>query len=109
MEDKQILEYASQYIKTIDVNFQKCRRSSIDDMKFQENLTSILNQLSTSTQPDNHVLIALEKFYQSSSLLIGLSTLALDEKTYQAWREYDAFHFESVKPALKLYGPSVVL
>ena len=55
------------------------------------------------------MLIALEKFYQSSSLLIGLSTLALDERTYQAWRVYDAFHFESVKPALKLYGPSVVL
>ena len=40
-------------------------------------------------QVDNRLLIELEKFYQTASLLIGLGGLALNEEAFQAWRAYD--------------------
>lgn len=51
----------------------------------------------------------LEKFYQTASLLIGLGGLALNEEAFQAWRAYDHWHYEVVKPQLQVYGPMVLL
>lgn len=51
----------------------------------------------------------LEKFYQTASLLIGLSGLRLNKETFQVWRAYDHWHYEVVKPQLQVYGPMVVL
>ena len=58
---------------------------------------------------DNRVLIELEKFYQTSSLLMGLSALNPDAPTRAAWRAYDRFHFDQVKTKLSLYGPTIIL
>ncbi|HGR1272331.1 TPA: helicase BlpT, partial [Streptococcus pneumoniae] len=46
--------------------------------------------------------IELEKFYQTSSLLMGLSALDPDAPTRAAWRAYDRFHFDQVKTKLIL-------
>ena len=54
---------------------------------------------------DNAILIELESFYQSTSLLIGLGTLKLNEEARTAWRNYDKFHYDQVKHVLTLYGP----
>ncbi|MGC3942063.1 hypothetical protein M5J17_05380 [Streptococcus koreensis] len=60
-------------------------------------------------QVDNRLLIELEKFYQTASLLIGLSGLRLNEESFQAWRAYDHWHYEAVKSQLQVYGSSMVL
>ncbi|MDO4871563.1 MAG: helicase BlpT [Candidatus Saccharibacteria bacterium] len=109
MEEKNPLENLGKHLNHLNQCFQKCKQSSIDDVKFQNNLNAILEQLSVSKVVDNKLLISLEKFYQASSFLIGLSTLKLDERTYKAWRMYDSFHFDYIKPKLQLYGPTIVL
>ena len=48
---------------------------------FQEQLNSILGFLAKAETVDNRVLIELEKFYQTSSLLMGLSALNPDAPT----------------------------
>ena len=76
---------------------------------FQEQLNSILAFLAKAETVDNRVLIELEKFYQTSSLLMGLSALNPDALTRAAWRAYDRFHFDQVKTKLSLYGPTIIL
>lgn len=99
---------AKSKIAEIDKQFQEMKpKGSLDELRFKENLSDILKQLDKSTKVDNQLLIGLETFYQHGSFLIGLSSLKLDEETKLAWREYDRFHFETIKPQLKLYGLTV--
>ncbi len=70
---------------------------------------SLLKGLRKARRVDNRLLIELEKFYQTASLLIGLGGLALNEEAFQAWRAYDHWHYEVVKPQLQVYGPTVLL
>ena len=79
------------------------------DFRFKENLDQMLKVLLKARQVDNRLLIELEKFYQTASLLIGLGGLALNEEAFQAWRAYDHWHYEVVKPQLQVYGPMVLL
>ncbi|MEW4353546.1 helicase BlpT [Streptococcus pneumoniae] len=80
-------------------------QANYDTIKFQENLSEILTVLQDSKPVDNKLLISLEKFYQRTSLLIGVSSLEVSEELRQAWRSYDQFHYNQVKPNLRLYGP----
>lgn len=96
-------------IKELNHRFQACKKQSLDDASFQTHLNDIWHQLSSTKHITNKTLIQLEKFYQSCSLLIGLSSLTLDADTHAAWRDYDAFHYAHVKPNLKLYGPTIIL
>ena len=82
---------------------------SPDTLRFRENLDQMLKGLRKARRVDNRLLIELEKFYQTTSLLIGLGGLALNEEAFQAWRAYDHWHYEVVKPQLQVYGPTVVL
>ena len=80
-----------------------------DALRFRENLDQMLKGLRKARRVDNRLLIELEKFYQTASLLIGLGGLALNEEAFQAWRAYDHWHYEVVKPQLQVYGPTVLL
>ena len=89
--------------------FSKGCTPSPDALRFRENLDQMLKGLRKARRVDNRLLIELEKFYQTASLLIGLGGLALNEEAFQAWRAYDHWHYEVVKSQLQIYGPTMGL
>ena len=109
MEERDAIQEAKTMIKALQTAFSRECKTSPDDLRFEGNLNHILEVLVKARQVDNRLLIELEKFYQTASLLIGLSGLALNEEAFQAWRAYDHWHYEVVKPQLQVYGPTVLL
>ena len=109
MTDKDPIKRAQTLITDLNKAYQACKQATADDVRFQEQLNSILGFLAKAETVDNRVLIELEKFYQTSSLLMGLSALNPDAPTRAAWRAYDRFHFDQVKTKLSLYGPTIIL
>ena len=109
MTDTDPIKRAQTLITDLNKAYQACRQATADDVRFQEQLNSILGFLAKAETVDNRVLIELEKFYQTSSLLMGLSALNPDAPTRAAWRAYDRFHFDQVKTKLSLYGPTIIL
>lgn len=109
MEERDVIQEARTTITLLQTAFSKGFTSSLDALRFEENLDWIIRVLSKARRVDNRLLIELEKFYQTASLLIGLGGLALNEEAFQAWRTYDHWHYEVVKPHLQIYGPTVVL
>ena len=109
MGERDVIQEARTKIETLQTAFFRECKASHDAFRFKENLDQILKVLLKAQRIDNHLLIELEKFYQTASLLIGLSGLRLNEETFQAWRAYDHWHYEVVKPRLQVYGPTVVL
>ena len=109
MTDTDPIKRAQTLITDLNKAYQACKQASADDVRFQEQLNSILSFLAKAETVDNRVLIELEKFYQTSSLLMGLSALNPDAPTRAAWRAYDRFHFDQVKTKLSLYGPTIIL
>lgn len=109
MTDTDPIKRAQTLITDLNKAYQACKQATADDVRFQEQLDSILGFLAKTETVDNRVLIELEKFYQTSSLLMGLSALDPDAPTRAAWRAYDRFHFDQVKTKLSLYGPTILL
>ena len=109
MEERDMIQEARTMIETLQTAFSKDFIPSSDALRFEENLNHILEVLLRARQINNRLLIELEKFYQTASLLIGLGELALNEEAFQAWRAYDHWHYEVVKSQLQIYGPTVVL
>ena len=109
MTDTDPIKRAQTLITDLNKAYQACKQATADDVRFQEQLNSILGFLAKAETVDNRVLIELEKFYQTSSLLMGLSALNPDAPTRAAWRAYDRFHFDQVKTKLSLYGPTIIL
>ena len=109
MTDTNPIKRAQTLITDLNKAYQACKQATADDVRFQEQLNSILGFLAKAETVDNRVLIELEKFYQTSSLLMGLSALDPDAPTRAAWRAYDRFHFDQVKTKLSLYGPTIIL
>ena len=97
MEDKELITNATQLLSELNKSFQSCKQGRADDIRLQE--------LKKAEKLDNSILIDLEKFYQRTSLLIGLGSLKLNDQARIAWRNYDKFHYEHVKHVLTLYGP----
>lgn len=93
MEDKKLIQLLSKLNKS----YQNCKQGTADDIRLQE--------LKKTEQLNNSILIDLEKFYQPTSLLIGMGSLKLNDQARTAWRNYDKFHYEHVKHVLSLYGP----
>ena len=93
MEERDVIQEARTTVTLLQTAFLKGFTPSPDAFRFRE----------------NRLLIELEKFYQTASLLIGLGGLALNEEAFQAWRAYDHWHYEVVKPQLQVYGPTVLL
>ena len=109
MTDTNPIKTAQTLITELNKAYQVCKQATADDIRFQEQLDNILCFLSKAETVDNRFLIELEKFYQTSSLLLGLSALNPDAPTRDAWRAYDRFHFDQVKTKLSLYGPPLIL
>ncbi len=108
MTDTNPIKRAQALITELNKAYQVCKQATADDVRFQEQLDNILRFLSKTETVDNRFLIELEKFYQTSSLLMGLSALNPDAPTRAAWRAYDRFHFDQVKTKLSLYGPILI-
>ena len=109
MGERDVVQEAKTMIETLQTVFSRECKASHDAFRFKENLDQMLKGLRKARRVDNRLLIDLEKFYQTASLLIGLGGLALNEEAFQAWRAYDHWHYEVVKPQLQVYGPTVVL
>ena len=109
MEERDVIQEVRTTVTLLQIAFSKGFTPSPDAFRFKENLDQMLKVLLKARQVDNRLLIELEKFYQTASLLIGLGGLALNEETFQAWRAYDHWHYEVVKPQLQVYGPTVLL
>ena len=109
MGERDVIQEARTTITLLQTAFSKGFTPSPDTLQFQENLDQMLKGLLKVRRVDNRLLIELEKFYQTASLLIGLGGLALNEEAFQAWRTYDHWHYEVVKPHLQVYGPTVLL
>ena len=109
MTDTDPIKTAQALITELNKAYQVCKQATADDVRFQEQLDNILCFLSKTETVDNRFLIELEKFYQTSSLLLGLSALNPDASTRAAWRAYDRFHFDQVKTKPSLYGPTIIL
>ena len=109
MGERDVIQEARTKIETLQTAFSRECKASHDAFRFKENLDQILKVLLKAQRIDNHLLIELEKFYQTASLLIGLSGLRLNEETFQVWRAYDHWHYEVVKTQLQVYGPTMVL
>ena len=105
MEDKELITNATQLLSELNKSFQSCKQGTADDFRLQELLNATLQELKKAEKLDNSILIDLEKFYQRTSLLIGLGSLKLNDQARTAWRNYDKFHYEHVKHVLTLYGP----
>ena len=109
MTDTNPIKRAQTLITELNKAYQVCKQATADDVRFQEQLDNILRFLSKAETVDNRFLIELEKFYQTSSLLMGLSALNPHAPTRAAWSAYDRFHFDQVKTKLSLYGPTIIL
>ena len=109
MEERDVIQEARTTIILLQTAFLKECTPSPDALRFRGNLDQMLKGLRKARRVDNRLLIELEKFYQTASLLIGLGGLALYEEAFQAWRAYDHWHYEVVKPRLQVYGPTVLL
>ena len=105
MEDKELILEAYQLISKLNKAYQTCKQGLPDDLRLQQIIDQLLNQLKKAEKVDNAILIELESFYQRTSLLIGLGSLKLNDQARTAWRNYDKFHFDHVKHTLTLYGP----
>ncbi len=109
MGERDVIQEARTMIKTLRTAFSRDFIPSPDALRFRENLDQMLKGLRKARRVDNRLLIELEKFYQTASLLIGLGGLRLNEESFQAWRAYDHWHYEAVKSQLQVYGPSMIL
>lgn len=109
MEDKLFLDES----KKIITEFRSLVKSDLPNSKDKQRVlqltNSVLSKLSNKTKLDNKVFIEMEKFYQNTSMIIGLSGLDLKGDVYDSWKVYDKFHFEYVKPNLKLYGNTFLI
>ena len=109
MTERSFIQEATQFLASLMEDFQKKAIRSRDEIRFYECLEEVLRSLEKTKALDNRLLIALESFHKSASFLIGLSSLKMDQSTYQKWRAYDAFHMEKIQPQLEIYGPILSL
>lgn len=80
MEDKALINEAYKLLSELNKSFQRCKQGTADDLRLQEVLNTTLQELKKAEKLDNSILIDLEKFYQRTSLLIGLGSLKLNDQ-----------------------------
>ena len=105
MEDKELITNTTQLLAELNKSFQSCKQGRADDIRLQELLRTTTKELKKAEKLNNSILIDLEKFYQRTSLLIGIGSLKLNDQARIAWRNYDKFHYEQVKHVLTIYRP----
>ncbi len=108
METAYILQDTLALIQDLNRTFQADKRGTADEQRLQHNLTETIRILTESKSVTNTELIAIEKFYRSSSFLIGLGDLRLSETSKQAWKSFDRYYYQTIREELKLYGGSAI-
>ncbi|MBJ8326051.1 helicase BlpT [Streptococcus pacificus] len=106
---KDTLKEASTLINDLNQKFQNSKKGLGDEQRFQNNIDDMMRTIEKTKKINNVILLELEKFHQRASLLVGIGQLKLETDAYQAWKAYDRFHFEDIKPNLKLYGPIAMM
>lgn len=104
MVDTQVIRDALRLLEDLQSQFATTAPNSYDDRRMRELLDEVLAVVRKSKTADNTVLIALERFYKSFAISVGLGPATLTEPAQKAWRAYDAFHIEQVQGNLHLYG-----
>lgn len=84
MSHSNIITDAVFLIEQLNLTFQKSKKGVYAELRVQENINDVLKKLHRSVKIDNTVLIALEKFYQSTSMIIGLSDIKLNEDAFKS-------------------------
>ncbi|WP_105131563.1 helicase BlpT, partial [Streptococcus suis] len=77
MEKTQIIQDVLALIQDLNQAFQADKVGTADEQRFQHNLTETTRILSEAKMVTNTELIAIEKFYRSTSFLVGLGDLRL--------------------------------
>lgn len=95
---------ALDYLSAFDKAFKATKGSSPEEIRLQSIIDETIRQVKSYHKMTNRFLITLEKFYQSTSFMVGITNLKLSDEAYQAWRAYDHFHYDNVKPELHLFG-----
>ncbi|MBO4112744.1 helicase BlpT [Streptococcus suis] len=108
MEKTQIIQDVLALIQDLDRTFQADKVGTADEQRFQHNLTETTRLLSEARSVTNSELIAIEKFYRSTSFLVGLGDLRLSETSRQAWQAFDRYYYQTIREELKLYGGSAI-
>ena len=80
MEDKAIINEDCQLLSELNKSYQSCKQGTADDFRLQELLNTTLQELKKAEKLDNSILIDLEKYHQSTSLLISLGSLKLNDQ-----------------------------
>ncbi|MBO4108098.1 helicase BlpT [Streptococcus suis] len=108
MEKTRIIQDVLALIQDLDRAFQIEKIGTADEQRLQHNLTETTRILSEAKSVTNSELIAIEKFYRSTSFLVGLGDLRLGETSRQAWRAFDRYYYQTIREELKLYGGSAI-
>ncbi|MDG3142051.1 hypothetical protein MKL29_04210 [Streptococcus suis] len=109
MEDNVLLAQAQDIIETFRSSVESNLSDSRDKQKLLELTDDLLATISDKVKVTNKILIEMEKFYQSTSMIIGLSLSDSKSGIYESWRAYDKFHFNHVKPNLTVYGNTFLM
>lgn len=80
MEERDVIQEARTTIIALQTAFSKGFTPSLDALRFRENLDQMLKGLRKARRVDNRLLIELEKFYQTASLLIGLGGASFERR-----------------------------
>lgn len=108
MEKTQIIQDVLALIQDLNRAFQADKVGTADEQRLQHNLIETTRILSEAESVTNSELIAIEKFYRSTSFLVGLGDLRLSKTSRQAWRAFDRYYYQTIREELKLYGGSAI-
>ncbi|HFH9837075.1 TPA: helicase BlpT [Streptococcus suis] len=108
MDTTHIIQDTLALIQDLNQAFQVDKVGTADEQRFQHNVTETIRILSEAKSVTNSELIAIEKFYRSTSFLVGLGDLRLSEKSRQAWKAFDRYYYQTIREELKLYGGSAI-
>lgn len=109
MTDYQLIQATLEHLGQLKKVFATELPGSADEQNMHSRLTDAVAYVRRAKAVDNAFLIEVEKFHRAFAFFAGLSTSKLTEEAHQAWRAYDSFHYEQIKPQLKVYAGGMFL
>lgn len=108
MEDR-IFRYTSiQLLEVLRDSFLRGKTPgqvlSRDEQHFFEGLEDALSLVKKRKTIDNVFLMALEKCYKRTCILIGLTHFQFDDQTQQVWKNFRDFHEQHAVSRQRLFG-----
>lgn len=109
MTDYQLIQATLEHLGQLKKDFATELPNSADEQNMRTRLADILAYVRKAKMVDNAFLIEVEKFHRAFGFFAGLSTSKLTEEARLAWRAYDSFHYEQIKPQLKVFAGGMFL